>query len=72
MTPIFVGLGPLKRAPPRAPAVRRVPSVGLTLLSLTYLFKSAAKEGSKTWTEEAVFANSTVLHGGQWLGLGLD
>lgn len=45
--------------------------MGLTLLSLTYLFKSAAKEGSKTWTEEAVFANSTVLHGGQWLRLGL-
>lgn len=43
----------------------------LTLLFLTYLFKSADKEESKTWTEEAVFANSTVLHGRQWLRLGL-
>lgn len=69
MTPIFVGLGPLKQVAPRATAA--LPFGGVTLLFLTYLFKSADKEGSKTWTEEAEFVKSTVLHGGRWLRFGL-
>lgn len=72
MTPIFAGLGPLKWATPKATAALLFSGARFAIPHLPLqVCREGRKEGSRTWAEEAVFANSTVLHGGQWLRIGL-